>query len=141
MKKLLIILLIVFASFFQEVNAQDVTFYHNYSNYGWQVSDDAYCGVGEVYCGVFRSQYKNSHGYYEYYIWFQSNSYWPNCNYTRSYLKNINIEYYNSGYISVPNWTVSTWTVGNQTLFYTLFDVRPNVKFRITVEKIEPTEY
>ena len=151
MKKFLVnILLTLFLVFAPlATNSQDVNDGYTFkftpqTEYNWKVSGDAFCGVGEVWCGMFRSKYKNSLGYYEYSLWFQSNSYFTNCNWSRTYMEDIDVYYYNPTYrkwYKPKNYQSMSWTVGAQTLYYTFYDIQPDVQFKVQIDKMEPTIY
>ena len=34
-----------------------------------------------------------------------------------------------------------SWTVGAQTLYYTFYDIQPDVQFKVQIDKMEPTIY
>ena len=130
---------------FSLLGFSQTNFYFSPSQYNtWQVSDDAQCGVGNIYCIVVKSYYRNSYGNYEYYIYFASNSYFYNCSFVRTYVPDININYLDgrSGKYQQPLNFFPFWvTIGETSLVYTLYHPSPNLSFLIRVGKLEPTIY
>lgn len=118
-------------------------FNFNASNYGaFQVSRDAKCGIGNVYCIVTRSPYTNAYGNYVYQVYFATNSYFYNCNPARTYIPDIEILYFEGKNWWYPGGFTKFWmTVGQTTLAYTLFHPSPYLQIKIKTGFLEPTIY
>ena len=106
------------------------------------VSGQALCGTGNAYCMVTRSQYQNQFGNYTYQIYFATNSYFGNCNPTRTYIPNIEIMYLEGSKWCYPQNYYKFWvTVGQTQLVYTLYHPYPNLQIKIRTGFMEPTIY
>lgn len=140
MKKLIIILSFLFNFL---ISKSQTEFNFNQYNYGqFQLSDDARCGVGNLYALVMRSAVPNAYGNYCYQIYFCSNSYFYNCTYARSYAPNIEVMYLEGKNWYYPQSFSKFWvTVGQTTLVYTLFHPYSNLQIKIKTGLVEPTIY
>jgi hypothetical protein len=139
MKKFLI-LLFVFISVIS--NAQSSFDFSGYEYNKFKVSGQALCGAGNAYCMVTRSQYQNQFGNYTYQIYFATNSYFGNCNPTRTYIPNIEIMYLEGSKWCYPQNYYKFWvTVGQTQLVYTLYHPYPNLQIKIRTGFMEPTIY
>ena len=139
MKKFLI-LLFVFISIIS--NAQSSFDFSSYGYNKFKVSGQALCGAGNAYCMVTRSQYQNQFGNYTYQIYFATNSYFGNCNPTRTYIPNIEIMYLEGSKWCYPQNYYKFWvTVGQTQLVYTLYHPYPNLQIKIRTGFMEPTIY
>jgi|LakMenEpi03Aug12_release.lakeMendotaPanAssembly.Ray.scaffolds.fasta_scaffold276170_3 hypothetical protein len=139
MKKFLI-LLFVFISIIS--NAQSSFDFSGYEYNKFKVSGQALCGAGNAYCMVTRSQYQNQFGNYTYQIYFATNSYFGNCNPTRTYIPNIEIMYLEGSKWCYPQNYYKFWvTVGQTQLVYTLYHPYPNLQIKIRTGFMEPTIY
>lgn len=92
MKKLLIILIVLFSFFSFESKAQtqvhvDRTGYV----YDWKLSNQACYGCGSFYVSVERTTYADEKGLYWFYVYFWNNSYYGNGNIASTYVTNINV--------------------------------------------------
>lgn len=117
------------------------TFYFEPAGNEWQVSGDACYGCGNAWITVTRSAYINKYGYYEYYFWAATNSYYNNGIASNSYIENINVYYKNpeTGYWEQPYQFYSYWIiVGPKAIIYTLYHQSPNIDTKITWSKILP---
>ena len=120
-----LILLFVFISVIS--NAQSSFDFSGYEYNKFKVSGQALCGDGNAYCMVTRSQYQNQFGNYTYQIYFATNSYFGNCNPTRTYIPNIEIMYLEGSKWCYPQNYYKFWvTVGQTQLVYTLYHPYPN---------------
>lgn len=142
MKKLFLIFIFLFTltkSFGQ------TSFYFNQKQYeSWQVSNQAQCGLGSIFCTVYRSQTVNEYGNYIYYVYFASNSYFYNCQFARTYVPNINVYYLDNKtnkYLLPLNYYPFWITVGPTSLVYTLYHPDPYLRLWINVGIMEPTNY
>lgn len=112
-------------------------------NYGqFQLSNQALCGRGSLYCLVTKSPYPNGFGNYCYEIYFSSNSHFSDCNVSRTYVPNIEVMYIEGRYWYYPlNYRKFWVTVGSTSLVYTLFHPSPNLILKIRTGFVEPTIY
>jgi len=142
MRKFLLNIVFLF-SFLTSLCQTNYTF--NSSEYGvWKVSGQAICGVGNAYCTVYRSGTPNSYGNYVYTIYFSTNSYFNNCEVSRTYIPDIYVYYYDKytkKYYYPSNYYPFWITVGQTSLAYTLYHNDPYLKLWIKVGKMEPTNY
>lgn len=102
------------------------------------------CGVGNVFCTIYRSNSQNTYKNYTYTIYLSSNSYFTNCNPTRTYVSSIEIFYLEPGlnkYVLPRNFFPFWVTVGETSVVYTFFHPNPNLYFHIKMGNIEPTIY
>jgi hypothetical protein len=135
-----LILLFVFISVIS--NAQSSFDFSGYEYNKFKVSGQALCGAGNAYCMVTRSQYQNQFGNYTYQIYFATNSYFGNCNPTRTYIPNIEIMYLEGSKWCYPQNYYKFWvTVGQTQLVYTLYHPYPNLQIKIRTGFMEPTIY
>lgn len=135
-----LILLFVFISVIS--NAQSSFDFSGYEYNKFKVSGQALCGTGNAYCMVTRSQYQNQFGNYTYQIYFATNSYFGNCNPTRTYIPNIEIMYLEGSKWCYPQNYYKFWvTVGQTQLVYTLYHPYPNLQIKIRTGFMEPTIY
>lgn len=113
------------------------------NEYGsFKVSSQAQCGLGSVYCMVTRSNTTNEYGNYIYQVWFATNSYFPNCQASRTYIPDISIWYFDGKYWNMPYNYFSFWmTVGQTSLGYTLFHPNPYLQIKISTGVLQPTAY
>ena len=140
MKKLIFILILSILSI---VSCAQTTFDFNVYEYNrFKVSGQALCGQGNAYCTVTRSQYQNQFGNYTYQIYFATNSYFGDCNPSRTYIPNIEIMYleYNKWYYP-QNYYKFWMTFGRTSLAYTLYHPYPNLQIKIRTGFMEPTIY
>lgn len=110
----------------------------------WKVSGNPVCGIGNAYCTVVRSNHPNIYGNYIYEIYFSTNSYFLNCQVSRTYIPNIYVYYYDdklNKYLLPLNFYPFWMTVGGTSLVYTLYHPNPYLKLTISVGKMEPTNY
>ncbi len=117
----------------------------NIYDYGkFKVSGQAYCGIGNAYCTVTRSQYTNQFGNYVYQIYFATNSYLGDCSQSRTYIPDIEVMYCDNqnGRYYYPNNFYKFWvTVGQTNLIYTLYHPYPNLLIKIRTGYMQPTIY
>jgi hypothetical protein len=140
MKKLLIFLF--FTLFFLTTKSQ-TEFNFSSSNYGqFQLSSQAFCGKGSLYCVITKSLYPNGFGNYCYQVYFATNSYFSDCNVSRTYVPNIEVMYVEGKYWYYPVNFQKFWvTVGPTSCVYTLFHPNPNLIIKIKTGFVEPTIY
>lgn len=140
MRKLLLIFLFSIICF---LSKSQTDYYFTSTEYStWKVSGEAQCGIGNAYCYVSRSFGVNAYGNYTYYIYFASNSYHINCQYTRTYIPDIYIYYFQNGRYNLPINFFPFWiTIGDTDLIYTLFHPNPHLALKVSVGKMEPTNY
>ncbi len=139
MKKLLILLFTVFTLF----SFSQTDFNFSALNYNqFLLSNQAYCGQGSLYCITTRSSYVNSYGNYCYQVYFATNSYFIDCNQSRTYVPNIEVMYYENKSWWYPISFQKFWvTVGPTSLVYTLYHPNPNLLIKIKTGFLEPTIY
>lgn len=142
MRKYLLVLMFLFGfltSFCQ------TNYYFTCKEYNiWKVSGNAVCGLGNAYCTVVRSETANVYGNYIYQVYFSTNSYFYNCQISKTYIPDIYISYYDDkiGKYMLPMNYYSFWiTVGQTSLVYTLYHPNPYLKLWISVGSMEPTNY
>lgn len=145
MRKLFLILLFLLSSIFiNNIKAQAVYDFSYEYGYTWKLSGKAYCGVGEAYCMVTRSQYVNENGSYVYQVYFSSNSFFTNCSPAHTYIPDIEVMYYDE---NEQNWFYPLnyykfWINADQkTLGYILYHPNPLLKIKIRVGHMMPTVY
>jgi len=126
------------------ISVAQTNYYFNTKEYGtWKVSGQAICGLGNAYCTVIKSETTNEYGNYIYQVYFSTNSYFNNCQVSRTYIPYIYVYYVdNLGKYVLPLNYFPFWiTVGQTTLVYTLFHPNPYLKLWISVGQMEPTNY
>jgi hypothetical protein len=138
MKRLLLILFLLIST----IVLSQSEFNFNGTNYSsFQLSGQAFCGYGNVYCTVTRSTTTNQYGNYCYQIYFASNSYFSNCSVARTYIPNIEVIYWDNGWYYPMNFYKFWLTVGQTSLAYTLFHPNPALQIKIRTGLLEPTIY
>lgn len=140
MNKVILILLFFFLNFVS--NAQTEFNFNSY-NYGqFQVSGSAQCGIGNVYAIITKSSTTNAYGNYCYQLYFATNSYFYNCQVSRTYIPDIEILYLDGKSWYYPLKYQKFWvTVGQTSLVYTLFHPNPYLQIKIKTGLVEPTIY
>jgi hypothetical protein len=136
-KFLIILLLIPFLSI-----AQSTFDFLPYEYGQFKTSGQALCGLGNAHSLVTRSDAPNQFGNYVYQIYFATNSYFPNCVISRTYIPDIHILYSeNDKYFYPINYNPFWVTVGETALVYTLFHNSPKIKIKIVTGHMTPTNF
>lgn len=138
-------ILIYLTLLISNLNISQTDFDFNPYEYGkFKISGQAYCGVGNAYCCITRSQYPNQFGNFIYQIYLTTNSYMIDCSPCKTYIPNIEVMYCDNqkGIYYYPKNFYKFWvTVGQTNLVYTLYHPNPNLFLKIRTGYMQPTIY
>ena len=108
----------------------------------WKTTSIAQCGLGSIHVLVQRSMYPDIYGFYVYDIYFATNSYFPNCLPSNSYVSNIEVLYSDLALrkFYYPLNFYQFWVIIGQTqLVYKLYHQNPYLIIKVKADKIQPS--